>query len=157
MTEGIHHAARTVSEMARALRFYRDLLGLETIVDEELSGEAIERQTGLSGAKLRAVVLGSGSRPPFLELIEYLEPVGRGMRGDELPSDVGAHHVAFTVRDIGSEYELLTAAGVGFTSPPQEVEDGFFTGDRVAYCYDPDGLIVELWEVAPTRDPLGSV
>jgi hypothetical protein len=40
------------------------------------------------------------------------------------------------------------AEGVRFTGEPQEVDAGYFAGHRTAYCFDPDGLIVELWQVA---------
>jgi catechol 2,3-dioxygenase-like lactoylglutathione lyase family enzyme len=60
---------------------------------------------------------------------------------------VGAHHVALLVDDIAATHETLTAAGVRFTCPPQEVDAGAFRGHKTAYCFDPDGLIVELWQL----------
>ena len=48
---GIHHACRTVSEMERSLGFYRDLIGLSVLVDEELAGEGLERTTGSRGRR----------------------------------------------------------------------------------------------------------
>ena len=38
--------------------FYRDLLGLRVLADEEIAGEALERTTGLPGASVRVVELG---------------------------------------------------------------------------------------------------
>jgi catechol 2,3-dioxygenase-like lactoylglutathione lyase family enzyme len=146
---GIHHACRTVSEMERSLGFYRDLIGLQVLVDEELAGEGLERTTALEGAALRVVELGAGDATPYLELLEYHAPSGAPI--DPQPCDPGAHHICFEVEDIGSAHERLVAAGVSFTHPPQLVAGGAFAGDRAAYYFDPDGMIVELWQVAEER------
>lgn len=143
---GIHHTSRSVSDMERSLRFYRDLLGMEVLLDTEMAGEMLEREVALEGARLRLVELGSEGAP-LLELLEYYEPKPK-QRSDELrPCDAGAHHVALTVEDIESAYASLREAGVEFTCPPQEVDAGYFEGHRTAYCYDPDHLIVELWQL----------
>lgn len=143
---GVHHTSRSVGDMDRSLAFYRDLLGLEVLLDTEMAGEMLEREVALEGARLRLVELGTGGET-MLELLQYYEPKPRDT-GDELrPCDIGAHHVALTVDDIGSAYERLRDAGVEFTCPPQEVDAGYFAGHRTVYCYDPDRMIVELWQV----------
>jgi len=143
---GIHHASRSVSDMDRSLGFYRDLLGMEIVLDTEMEGEMLEREVALEGARLRLVELGSGGRT-LLELLEYREPEPRPWSDERRPCDAGAHHVALLVENIHSTYEGLVDAGVEFTCPPQEVDAGFFAGHRTAYCYDPDHLIVELWQL----------
>jgi catechol 2,3-dioxygenase-like lactoylglutathione lyase family enzyme len=142
---GVHHTSRSVGDMDRSLAFYRDLLGLEVLLDTEMSGEMLEREVALEGARLRLVELGTGGEA-MLELLQYHSPPSRD--GEELrPCDVGAHHVALAVEDIQSDYERLSDAGVEFTCPPQEVDAGYFAGHRTVYCYDPDHMIVELWQV----------
>ena len=142
----MHHTSRSVSDMERSLRFYRDLLGMEVVLDTEMSGEMLEREVALEGARLRLVELGSEGEA-LLELLQYHEPEPKRWRDDLRPCDTGAHHVALVVEDIHSSYERLREAGVEFTCPPQEVDAGFFAGHRTAYCYDPDHLIVELWQL----------
>jgi catechol 2,3-dioxygenase-like lactoylglutathione lyase family enzyme len=143
---GVHHTSRSVGDMDRSLEFYRDLLGLEVLLDTEMSGEMLEREVALEGARLRLVELGTGGET-MLELLQYHAPPSRE-GGEELrPCDVGAHHVALTVEDIQAAYERLSTAGVEFTCPPQEVDAGYFAGHRTVYCYDPDHMIVELWQV----------
>jgi catechol 2,3-dioxygenase-like lactoylglutathione lyase family enzyme len=143
---GVHHTSRSVADMDRSLAFYRDLLGLEVLLDTEMAGEMLEREVALEGARLRLVELGTGGET-MLELLQYHAPASRES-GEELrPCDVGAHHVALTVEDIHADYERLSGAGVEFTCPPQEVDAGYFAGHRTVYCYDPDHMIVELWQV----------
>lgn len=143
---GIHHTSHSVSDMDRSLRFYRDLLGMEVVLDTEMEGEMLEREVALEGARLRLVELASGGQT-MLELLEYYEPKPRPWADDLRPCDAGAHHIALTVEDIHAAYEGLLEAGVAFTAPPQEVDAGFFAGHRTVYAYDPDHLIVELWQV----------
>lgn len=142
---GIHHVSRTVENMERSLGFYRDLIGLDVLTDTEMSGEMLELEVGLEGAHLRLVELSVGEGPTMLELLEYTCPpsaTGPLLR----PCDVGAHHVAVVVSDIEQAYRHLQARGVRFTYPPQEVDAGFFRGHQTAYCFDPDGQILELWQ-----------
>jgi catechol 2,3-dioxygenase-like lactoylglutathione lyase family enzyme len=143
---GIHHTSRSVRDMDRSLGFYRDLLGMEVVLDTEMEGEMLEREVALEGARLRLVELGREGEP-LLELLEYYEPRPAEDREPLRPCDSGAHHFALLVDDIQAAYERLRSREVEFTCPPQEVDAGYFAGHRTVYCYDPDGLIVELWQV----------
>jgi catechol 2,3-dioxygenase-like lactoylglutathione lyase family enzyme len=143
---GIHHTSRSVGDMDRSLAFYRDLLGLEVLLDTEMRGEMLDREVALEGAHLRLVELATGDGQALLELLQYLAPAPEAVSAR--PCDAGAHHIALRVDDIQAAHDHLTEAGVRFTWPPQEVDAGFFRGHRTAYCFDPDGLIVELWQTA---------
>jgi catechol 2,3-dioxygenase-like lactoylglutathione lyase family enzyme len=143
---GVHHTSRSVADMDRSLAFYRDLLGLEVLLDTEMAGEMLEREVALEGARLRLVELGTGGET-MLELLQYHEPQPRQEVDELRPCDAGAHHVALAVEDIQADYDSLSGAGVEFTCPPQEVDAGYFAGHRTVYCYDPDHMIVELWQV----------
>jgi catechol 2,3-dioxygenase-like lactoylglutathione lyase family enzyme len=136
--------------MERSLSFYHGLLSLPVVVDTEMRGEMLEREVAMPGAHLRFVLLGT-SNATYLELLQYYTPVGRPIPEGAQPADIGAHHVALVVDDIQIAYEGLSAAGVRFTWAPQEVDAGFFRDHSTAYCYDPDGLIVELWQLPHTE------
>lgn len=146
MIRGIHHTSRTVSDMERSLGFYRDLLNMPVSLDTEMSGPMLEREVGMPGARLRFVLLETGG-PTKLELLQYYTPAGTPFPADAKPADVGAHHVALLVDDLREAHAVLSEAGVTFTWPPQEVDAGAFEGHWTAYCYDPDGLVVELWQL----------
>ncbi len=132
--------------MDRSLSFYRDLLGMQLVLDSEMQGEMLEREVALAGAHLRLALLQSGDSA-FLELLQYYAPKGTPLAPNAGCADIGAHHVALLVPDIAAAFADLSTAGVRFTSSPQEVDAGFFRGHWTAYCYDPDGLVVELWQV----------
>lgn len=147
MITGMHHVSRGVSDMDAALAFYRDLLGMELVLDTEMSGAMLDAETGLTGAQLRFALLRGSGTMPFLELLQYRAPAGRPYPSGSSPADVGAHHIALVVNDIGKAHARLAAAGVRFNAPPQEVDSGTLRGHWTAYCFDPDGQIVELWQL----------
>lgn len=145
-TVSIHHMARTVADMDAALAFYRDLIGMTVVCDEELSGEQLESTVGIAGARIRCVELSFGSGTPYLELLQYIVPAGNPVQARSC--DPGTGHIAFRVQDIDETYRRLSAAGVKFVSPPLEIGGGYFKGDHAVYCEDPEGWTVELWQVA---------
>lgn len=147
MITGIHHTSRVVSEMDRSLQFYRDQLGMAVVLDTEMSGEMLSREVALENAHLRLVELAPPDRSFLLELLQYYSPPGTPLPAKQQCCDIGAHHPALVVRDIHDAYRTLTERGVRFTCEPQEVDAGFFKGHWTAYCYDPDDLIVELWQL----------
>ena len=57
----------------------------------------------------------------------------------------GITHICIAVSDIAAEHARLSAAGMAFLSPPQDVP-GLC---RAVYGRDPDGNIVELIEADP--------
>lgn len=142
----VHHAGLTVSNMESSLHFYRDIMGLTVVDDDILSGKEVSEFVGVPDARLRAVMLAPGGRgTPYVELIEYLQPQGRPVRSSPQASDVGSSHFCFLVDSMSGEIERLRAHGVRFTSAPLLADAGPFKGQWSAYCFDPDGFIVELW------------
>jgi catechol 2,3-dioxygenase-like lactoylglutathione lyase family enzyme len=142
-----HHHSFTVSDMDRALHFYRDLLGLELVQDAVRANlEAYDKIVAFTNADLRIVMLREKQGDFFLELIQYRNPPTKARK---LQNDfVGASHVCFLVDDIIAEYSRLSSAGVRFNSPPVDiVRDGKLIC-RALYMFDPDGITVELEQPA---------
>lgn len=132
MITGLAHAAITVSDMARSLAFYRDLLGFPVLRTKDLSD---------GGGKI--VMLGVGGRGE-LELFQRSKkrplPEGYG-----LAETVGLYHLALEVDDVAAEWERLEKHGVKpYGQPHYRKPDG----SRCAHFYDPDGVVVELIEPA---------
>ena len=126
MIVGIHHTALTVSDMERALAFYRDLFGLEVQSDREVERDYIELITAVPGAHQRLVHLwGYGQR---IELLEYKAP--RGESRARLLQDAGSAHLCFVTDDLDAEVVRLREAGVTFRSLPVETTSGPNKGGR---------------------------
>ncbi len=135
--KGISHLAIGVSDMERSLPFYRDILGLDVMLDaEEKVGQG----------KRRAVYMRWGDGAGFLVLSQTL---GRESSGKPLRlHQVGLHHFAFWVDDLRSRVEKLIGAGVKVLVPPYEADAiayGERGGGKVLTCLfeDPDGTILQ--------------
>jgi catechol 2,3-dioxygenase-like lactoylglutathione lyase family enzyme len=140
----IDHVGITVSDLDRALGFYRDLLGLSVVADSTISEPGVAELLGLDSVELRIVDLDSGDGR-IVELIEYLHPKGR--RSDYESSDAATEHIAFTIDDLAAVSDRLARAGARIVSRrPLTISDpgGSFDGAICLYVRDPDGAILEL-------------
>ena len=140
----IDHVGITVSDLDRALAFYRDLLGLRVIADTTVAEPEVAELLGLDSVQLRIADLDSGDGR-IVELLQYLQPKGRRIAYES--SDSATAHVAFTVDDLDALRGRLTAAGVSIVSRRQikiSEPGGAFDGAICLYVRDPDGVILEL-------------
>lgn len=140
--KAVRHFGIVVSNLEKSLHFYRDLLGLEIRRDMPEEGEFIDTILGLKGVKVRTVKMAAANGDTLVELLEYQSHKGKKRENYEI-FDLGASHVAFTVENVGEEYKRLQEDGVHFTCSPQVSPDG---KAKVTFCYDPDGVPIELVE-----------
>lgn len=137
----LRHAGIVVTDLRRSLRFYRDLLGFRAWREALEAGPYIDAVVGLRGARVRWAKLRApgGGR---LELLQYLSHPRRAPRRVRA-NDIGASHVAVTVRDVAALCRTLRRRGLRVHGGPATAPDGKV---KVAYVLDPDGAIVELVE-----------
>ncbi len=144
----IHHAGLIVSDLDRSIYFYHDLLGLPFANEPTpwFEGPALEKGVGVPNGRLRQVCFWVGDKSQ-MELIEYdVQPTHNG--GPVPNNHRGAAHVCFRVEDIAAKKAELEAKGVVFYSDINVVDEGPLSGWRWCYFSDPDGLALELVEVA---------
>jgi glyoxylase I family protein len=116
----IHHVSVVVADTGRALRFYRDLLGLRV--------DPTRPDLGYPGAWLAV-----GEQQIHLLELPNPDPVdGRPLHGGR------DRHLALLVEDIDALARTLDATGVAFTRSR--------SGRRALFCRDPDGNALELIE-----------
>lgn len=139
----VRHFGIVVEDLERALRFYRDLLGLKVVRTMEESGVYLDRILGLSDARVTTVKLGTDDGATLVELLKFTSH-GDGYAATRPIYQIGPSHVAFTVDDLDAAYLTLVGAGIVFTASPQLSPDGYA---KLAYCYDPDCTAVELVQV----------
>jgi catechol 2,3-dioxygenase-like lactoylglutathione lyase family enzyme len=147
--------AVTVSDADRTAAFLRDVLEFEAVSDAEVTGDAVERLTGVFGARLRVVTLRLGGET--LELREFLAPRGRAFPEDSRGNDRWFQHVAIVVSDMARAYAKLRARDVAHASTgPQRLPDWNpnAAGIEAFYFRDPDGHFLELIAFPPGKgDP----
>lgn len=133
----VHHSAICVRDMESSLRFWRDGLGFEVLLDQRFSGDwpTLLRAPSTS---LRAVFLGRADLPDagIVELV-HLGPVPEGPPDGPAP---GPGVLLLSVMtDVGAALQRL--AGLGLGGEPRRIE---VHGIDMCTVVDPDGVVVEL-------------
>ncbi len=144
----IHHAGLVVRDLDRSIYFYHDLLGLPFANEPTpwFEGPALATGVGVPGAVLRQVSLWAGEHST-MELIEYQNRPESSAA--PVPNNhLGAAHVCFRVDDVRAKKAELEAKGVRFYSDVNVVDEGPLAGWRWVYFSDPDGLALEIVEIA---------
>jgi catechol 2,3-dioxygenase-like lactoylglutathione lyase family enzyme len=143
--KNIRHTGIVVTDMERSLRFYRDLLGLEPVIDFTEESEYMDTLCGLKGVRLRMVKL-IAEDGSMIELLQYLSHPRQRSEGNTL-CEIGPTHIAFTVDDVDRIYADWSAKGIQCNYPPQMSPDG---KAKLFFCQDPDGTFLEI--VQPTEN-----
>ena len=139
------HTGITVSNLERAVAFWRDVLGFEPSHTAHQTGEMAREITGVAGAEIKlAVVKAPGGHK--VELLEYLGPADRKRHVNLRPCDVGSVHVAFIIEDLDAILSAINASGWKAAGKPQTLQSGPNAGKRVVYVRDPDGATIEFMQ-----------
>jgi catechol 2,3-dioxygenase-like lactoylglutathione lyase family enzyme len=145
----------TVSDVERAVAFYRDVLGFTPISDRESGSESLARLEGVFGARVRRIELELGEER--LALMQFLTGGGRPIPPDYRSNDGGFQHVAIVVSDMDAAYRRLRTHQVRHVSnAPQTLPawNKAAGGIRAFYFRDPDGHTLELiWFPPDKGDP----
>lgn len=145
------HTGITVSNLERALAFWRDVLGFELSHTAHQTGEMAREITGVAGAEIKlAVVKAPGGHK--IELLEYLAPAERKRGVDLRPCDVGSVHVALIIDDLDAVLNVINASGWKAAGEPQTLQSGPNAGKQVVYVRDPDGTTIEFMQQSLTVD-----
>ncbi len=142
----VNHIGITVRDLDRSLAFYRDFFGIEPLFQGVGDNPDIARSVELDDVRVRYAFLDLGNTR--IELLQYERPLGRSTQ-DMRNCDVGAFHVCFDVDDLMAKYEHLKANGIQFITTPIRLADdqGSLAGLQYVYFRDPDGLILQLYEM----------
>ena len=145
---GADHTGITVSNLERALAFWRDVLGFEFSHAAHQKGELAQEITGVDGAEIKIAVLKTSSGHK-IELLEYVAPPDR-KRTNFRPCDIGSVHVALLVENLEFVLEHIARSGWEAAGKPQRLTRGPNAGKCVVYVRDPDGTTIELMEIPTT-------
>ena len=141
MIRSLGHVALGVSNMQRSLEFYRDLMGMEVIMELDASDERIGRVIGIPNAKCHIVHLKLGNA--VLELFEYHNPFGKNKAKSMHQYDHGLTHIGFEVTDFHKHVEQLKKKNVEFLGEAVEFRPGVW----IVYFEGPDGEVCELRQI----------
>jgi len=129
--EKIDHIGIAVKDLDRALRFYRDQLGLELKEIEEVDEQKVKV----------AFVPVSESNLELLEPTDSSGPVGKFLakKGE------GFHHISFRVSDLEGKLKQLQEQGVELIDTEPRYGAG---GAKIAFIHprSTGGILIELCE-----------
>jgi catechol 2,3-dioxygenase-like lactoylglutathione lyase family enzyme len=127
------HLVVGVTDMERALTFYRGLLGMDVVFDQTMSGADFDHALGSADGHLGRVV-GGPVGGVMLELLSLGDGGGRPTR----KSIVGNQNISLSVADLDDTYRRVREAGYEPDQSPFEI-----AGVRMFFVRDPDGTAVE--------------
>jgi catechol 2,3-dioxygenase-like lactoylglutathione lyase family enzyme len=143
---GIEHIGLTVPDIDAATRFFRDLLGAETLYDvgpfespDDWMASHLAVHPRARIEKIRVLRCGNG---PVLELFEFKAPD----QATRMPrnSDPGGWHFALYVEDMDAAVAALKTHDVTIQSGPVVMTEGPSTGLTWLYFQAPWGQQLEL-------------
>lgn len=123
----------TVSDMDRAVAFYRDVLTFELLADSGTAGKVREARLQLGDE--------------CIVLAEHVDAKGRPIPNDSRSNDRWFQHIAIITSDIDTAYRRLVEQQVELISPgPQRLPESNRAAGGIAACYfrDPDGHPLEI-------------
>lgn len=119
-----------VEDLERAMRFYRDTLGLEIIFSDDVS-----IALRLAGQDFAIVHVSAGVKMLNEEVLSQHTGVSRRVM------------MCADVENVDEVYTSLSERGVAFIKPPISQHWGW----RTAYFADPEGNLWELRQAIPTE------
>lgn len=143
----VHHHTFTVSDMDQSLHFYRDLLGFTLLYDKLRENlPAYDKVMNLDDVKVHVALLQDPAQEVTIALLQFHHPMPSKRPMSNL--FVGSTVLAVQSDDIDADYARLKAAGVRFNCEPVDVvRDGKLSA-RLAYGFDPDDIVIELYQPA---------
>src|SRR6516225_8260167 len=95
----------TVSDLDRSVEFYSKVLSFEKVSQTEVAGTEYEHLEGVFGLRMRIARMRLGDE--FIELTQFLAPLGRPLPIDSRANDRWFQHIAIITSDMARAYERL--------------------------------------------------
>jgi len=142
MMARVHHSAIIVRDVEESLRFWRDGVGFEVMMDMHFDGDW-STLFGAPANRLRSIFLGDPARSDagIVELVQFAP----GSRAQ--PTAPTVHPGFFLLScfvDVDRVLARLAALGLGGEPRRIAVPGGRETTVEMATVVDPDGVLVEL-------------
>jgi lactoylglutathione lyase len=138
----LSHHGLCVSDLERALAFYRDGLGFAEVSRLRFADPGTRKLLGLPGAALDAVYLRRDGTT--LELLHFPQPGTQLAPGPRPMNQAGLTHLSFLVDDLDGVLAKLRALGARVLEATRL--DGRGRGPSAIFVTDPDGTRIELVE-----------
>jgi catechol 2,3-dioxygenase-like lactoylglutathione lyase family enzyme len=147
IVEATNHVCFNVGDLERSIAFWKHLLGADPESRVEYTAPHDQAVTGYPGLHMSAAYFALPGGV-LLELFEYHNPPTEPAPSSETYV-VGNAHLGLVVDDLDEAYKHLQGTGATFRSDgPVRIEGGQHEGARSMYVRDPDGITIEILELA---------
>lgn len=135
------HTGLVIRDLNRSISFYEGL-GLKVCRREQEVGTFIDIVVGIPDVSIEWVKMKcpDGS---VVELLQYHSHPDIQPLADAPSNRLGCSHISFTVDDIARTCGEIVRLGGSVVNSPAIAPGGLV---RVAYCHDPDGILMEVVE-----------
>nr|WP_278925025.1 VOC family protein [Streptococcus canis] len=134
--DAIHHVAIIVSDYEASKDFYVNKLGF-SIIRENHRPERHDYKLDLACGQIELEIFGNVTSDSA-----YQAPPKRVGRPEFEREACGLRHLAFRVKHIEDYVEELKCLGI----PVEPIRYDDYTGEKMTFFFDPDGLPLELHE-----------
>ena len=141
MIVNVRHTGIVVSDLENVATFYRKL-GFEDVSQDIEKGNFIEQVTGIENVELEWIKM-KAADGYLLELIKYHSHPLTAENENAVSNKLGCSHIAFTVENIDAACELIDRSGGSVVNKAATAPNGKV---KVAYCHDPEGVLMEIVE-----------
>lgn len=142
----LSHLGICVSDLERALTFWREALGFRESKRLDVYGDAAETLISIPDLDLRVAVLERDEL--HVQLLHYASPGHRGTGEPRPMNALGITHLSLVVDDLEAAITAVTASGGRvLRSTRLRTEDA---GREAIFVTDPDGTRIELVEAEPS-------
>lgn len=136
LTKNSIDIAIVCSDFEKSLHFYRDQLGLEVVLDIEIS-ESVAIGANLAPRGFRHVRFKAGDT--LIKIMEINDPPPERT----LDFQAGVRWLTFLIEDVPGTMAKLQEKGVEFVGEPVTAPDAKY----VACAKGPDGILIELVQI----------
>lgn len=139
----------SVADLEQSRDFFRNALEMEEAKGVRLHGPEHEALWGLTGAERKSALFWADDM--LIEVVQYLNPLGRALPADYRISDLGILNIAFGFRqetELRRVFKRTVNAGA---KPNFPIPISVFNW-AVMYVNDPQGFSIELLSVRPYFD-----
>lgn len=136
-----------VSDLDKAIDFYRDALGLTEIPGFDVTAE-VARDSGLTKYHpfhVKVMVLGKNKTATNVKLMSFPQMPGKKVDNTFIHSSLGVSYLTIHVSDMASAVQRAEKANATFVKPTYELSENFY----LTLLRDPDGNFIEL--VGPNK------
>lgn len=141
MVIDIRHTGLVVEDIDRMKNFYIKI-GFKVFKELIEEGDFISKVTGYKDVKIKTIKM-TCQNESKIELIKYYNPSSKKIKNNYEPNKLGCSHVAMTVKNANDTCKIITENGGTIINEPSKNNDHTV---KVAYCYDPEGILLEIVE-----------